>query len=100
MYKPLLLLPIKNKMQGEMKVYTYSAFRMAAVATIRASADTIRAPADRLIVFLSAISLFAITSYGSSSPIFLGEKFSVESMLQREKRKNPLCVSVATGKLD
>ena len=60
MYKPLLLLPIKNKMQGEMKVYTYSAFRMAAVATIRASADTIRAPADRLIVFLSAISLFAI----------------------------------------
>ena len=100
MYKPLLLLPIKNKMQGEMKVYTYSAFRMAAVATIRASADTIRAPADRLIVFLSAISLFAITSYGSSSPIFPGEKFSVESMLQREKRKNPLCVSVATGKLD
>jgi hypothetical protein len=99
-YKPLLLLPIKNKMQGEMKVYTYSAFRMAAVATIRASADTIRAPADRLIVFLSAISLFAITSYGSSSPIFPGEKFSVESMLQREKRKNPLCVSVATGKLD
>ena len=87
-------------MQGEMKVYTYSAFRMAAVATIRASADTIRAPADRLIVFLSAISLFAITSYGSFSPIFPGEKFSVESMLQREKRKNPLCVSVATGKLD
>lgn len=100
MYKPLLLLPIKNKMQGEMKVYTYSAFRMAAVATIKASADTIRAPADRLIVFLSAISLFAITSYGSSSPIFPGEKFSVESMLQREKRKNPLCASVATGKLD
>ena len=100
MYKPLLLLPIKNKMQGEMKAYTYSAFRMAAVATIRASADTIRAPADRLIVFLSAISLFPITSYGSSSPIFPGEKFSVESMLQREKRKNPLCVSVATGKLD
>lgn len=87
-------------MQGEMKVYTYSAFRMAAVATIRASADTIRAPADRLIVFLSAISLFAITSYGSSSSIFPGEKFSVESMLQREKRKNPLCASVATGKLD
>ena len=94
-------------MQGEMKAYTYSAFRMAAVATIKASADTIsasadtiRAPADRLIVFLSAISLFAITSYGSSSPIFPGEKFSVESMLQREKRKNPLCVSVATGKLD
>ena len=87
-------------MQGEMKVYTYSAFRMAAVATIRASADTIRAPADRLIVFLSAISLFAITSYGSSSPIFPGEKFSVESMLQREKQKNPLCASVVTGKLD
>ena len=101
-------------MQGEMKVYTYSAFRMAAVATIKASADTIRKSADtirksadtirksadRLIVFLSAISLFAITSYGSSSPIFPGEKFSVESMLQREKRKNPLCVSVATGKLD
>ena len=67
MYKPLLLLPIKNKMQGEMKVYTYSAFRMAAVATIKASADTIRKSADtirksadRLIVFLSAISLFAI----------------------------------------
>ena len=71
-----------------MKVYTYSAFRMAAVATIRASADTIRAPADRLIVFLSAISLFAITSYGSTSPIFPGEKISEESMLQREKRKN------------
>ena len=93
MYKPLLLLPIKNKMQGEMKVYTYSAFRMAAVATIRASAD-------RLIVFLSAISLFAITSYSPSASIFPGEKFSVESMLQREKRKNPLCASVATGKLD
>ena len=60
MYKPLLLLPIKNKMQGEMKVYTYSAFRMAAVATISASADTIRKSADRLIVFLSAISLFPI----------------------------------------
>ena len=88
-------------MQGEMKVYTYSAFRMAAVATIRASADTIRrAPADRLIVFLSAISLFAITSYSPSASIFPGEKFSVESMLQREKRKNPLCASVATGKLD
>ena len=87
-------------MQGEMKVYTYSAFRMAAVATIKASADTIRKSADRLIVFLSAISLFAITSYSSSSPIFPGEKFSVESMLQREKRKNPLYASVATGKLD
>lgn len=87
-------------MQGEMKVYTYSAFRMAAVATIKASADTIRAPADRLIVFLSAISLFAITSYSPSASIFPGEKFSVESMLQREKRKNPLCASVATGKLD
>ena len=56
-------------MQGEMKVYTYSAFRMAAVATIKASADTIRKSADtirksadRLIVFLSAISLFAIAS--------------------------------------
>ena len=60
MYKPLLLLPIKNKMQGEMKAYTCSAFRMAAVATIKASADTIRKSADRLIVFLSAISLFAI----------------------------------------
>ena len=60
-----------------MKAYTYSAFRMAAVATIRASADTIRAPADtirksadRLIVFLSAISLFAIASYCSSLLIF------------------------------
>ena len=84
MYKPLLLLPIKNKMQGEMKVYTYSAFRMAAVATIKASADTIRKSADtirksadtirksadRLIVFLSAISLFAIASYCSSLLIF------------------------------
>lgn len=87
-------------MQGEMKVYTYSAFRMAAVATIKASADTIRKSADRLIVFLSAISLFAIASYCSSASIFPGEKFSVESMLQREKRKNPLCASVATGKLD
>ena len=70
MYKPLLLLPIKNKMQGEMKVYTYSAFRMAAVATIKASADTIGKSADRLIVFLSAISLFAIASYCSSLLIF------------------------------
>lgn len=87
-------------MQGEMKVYTYSAFRMAAVATIKASADTIRKSADRLIVFLSAISLFAIASYSPSASIFPGEKFSVESMLQREKRKNPLCASVATGKLD
>lgn len=94
-------------MQGEMKVYTYSAFRMAAVATIKASADTIRKSADtirksadRLIVFLSAISLFAITSYSPSASIFPGEKFSVESMLQREKRKNPLCASVAIGKLD
>ena len=60
-----------------MKVYTYSAFRMAAVATIKASADTIRKSADtirksadRLIVFLSAISLFAIASYCSSLLIF------------------------------
>ena len=90
-----------------MKAYTYSAFRMAAVATIRASADTIRAPADtirapadRLIVSLSAISLFAIASYSSSPPIFSPEKLSVESMLQREKQKNPLCASVVTGKLD
>lgn len=80
-------------MQGEMKVYTYSAFRMAAVATIRASADTIRAPADRLIVFLSAISLFAITSYSPSASIFPGEKFSVESMLQRETEEPFMCLS-------
>ena len=79
-------------MQGEMKVYTYSAFRMAAVATIRASADTIRAPADRLIVFLSAISLFAITSYSPSASIFPGEKFYVESMLQRERNGRTLYV--------
>ena len=82
-----------------MKAYTYSAFRMAAVATIKASADTIRKSADtirksadRLIVFLSAISLFAITSYGSSSPIFPREKFSVESMLQREAEEPFMCL--------
>lgn len=79
-------------MQGEMKVYTYSAFRMAAVATIRASADTIRAPADRLIVFLSAISLFAITSYGSSSPIFPGEN-SLWKVCYRERSGRTLYVS-------
>ena len=50
----------KNKMLGELRAYTFFAFRMVAVATISASADTIRKSADRLIVFLSAISLFAI----------------------------------------
>ena len=61
-------------MLGELRAYTFFAFRMIAVATISASADTIRKSADtisasadtirksadRLIVFLSAISLFAI----------------------------------------
>ena len=61
-------------MLGELRAYTFFAFRMAAVATISASADTIRKSADtisasadiirksadRLIVFLSAISLFTI----------------------------------------
>lgn len=42
-------------MQGEMKAYTYSAFRMAAVATIRASADTIKKPADRIRMSAGAI---------------------------------------------
>ena len=87
-------------MQGEMKVYTYSAFRMAAVATIKASADTIRAPADRLIVFLSAISLFAITSYGSSLLIFSQKKLPVKSMLQCEKQKYSLCASAGVGGLE
>ena len=50
----------KNKMLGELRAYTFFAFRMVAVATISASADTIRKSADRLIVFLSAISLFTI----------------------------------------
>ena len=100
MYKPLLLFPIKNKMQGEMKAYTYSAFRMAAVATIKASADTIRKSADRLIVFLSAISLFAIASYSSSSPIFSQKKLPVKSMLQCEKQKCSLCASAGVGGLE
>jgi len=47
-------------MLGKLRAYTFFAFCMAAVATISASADTIRKSADRLIVFLSAISLFAI----------------------------------------
>ena len=42
-------------MQGEMKAYTYSACRMAAVATIRASADTIKKPADRIRMSAGAI---------------------------------------------
>ena len=50
----------KNKMLGELRAYTFFAFRMIAVATISASADIIRKSADRLIVFLSAISLFPI----------------------------------------
>ena len=40
------------------------------VDTIRAWVDRIRMSADRLIVFLSAISLFAIASYCSSLLIF------------------------------
>lgn len=64
----------------------------ASADTIRVSVDTIRKSADRLIVFLSAISLFAITSYSSSSPIFPGEKFSVESMLQREAEEPFMCL--------
>ena len=56
----LFLYNKKNKMLGELRAYTFFAFRMVAVATISASADTIRKSADRLIVFLSAISLFAI----------------------------------------
>ena len=94
-------------MQGEMKAYTYSAFRMAAVATIKASADTIRKSADtirksadRLIVFLSAISLFAIASYSSSSPIFSQKKLPVKSMLQCEKQKCSLCASAGVGGLE
>ena len=56
----------KNKMLGELRAYTFFAFRMAAVATIRKSAD-------RLIVFLSAISLFAIVTLPhlvESMPLF------------------------------
>ena len=63
-------------MLGELRAYTFFAFRMVAVATIsasadtisasadtiRKSADTIRKSADRLIVFLSAISLFTIVT--------------------------------------
>ena len=70
----LFLYNKKNKMLGELRAYTFFAFRMVAVATISASADTIRKSADtisasadiirksadRLIVFLSAISLFPI----------------------------------------
>ena len=56
----LFLYNKKNKMLGELRAYTFFAFRMIAVATISASADTIRKSADRLIVFLSAISLFPI----------------------------------------
>ena len=47
----------KNKMQGEGRAYTHFAFHMAAVATISASADTIRKPTDKLIVFRNAISM-------------------------------------------
>ena len=56
----LFLYNKKNKMLGELRAYTFFTFRMVAVATISASADTIRKSADRLIVFLCAISLFAI----------------------------------------
>ena len=56
----LFLYNKKNKMLGELRAYTFFAFRMVAVATISASADTLRKSADRLIVFLSAISLFPI----------------------------------------
>lgn len=87
-------------MQGEMKAYTCSAFRMAAVATIKASADTIRKSADRLIVFLSAISLFAIASYSSSLLIFSQKKLPVKSMLQCEKQKYSLCASAGVGGLE
>ena len=45
-------------MQGEMKVYTYSAFRMAAVATIKASADTIRKSADTIRMSANILIVF------------------------------------------
>ena len=76
----LFLYNKKNKMLGELRAYTFFAFRMVAVATIsasadtiRKSADTIRKSADRLIVFLSAISLFAIVTLPhlvESMPLF------------------------------
>ena len=69
----LFLYKKKNKMLGELRAYTFFAFRMAAVATISASADTIRKSADRLIVFLSTISLFAIVTLPhliESMPLF------------------------------
>ena len=69
----LFLYNKKNKMLGELRAYTFLAFRMAAVATISASADTIRKSADRLIVFLCAISLFAIVTLPhlvESMPLF------------------------------
>ena len=38
----------KNKMLGEVRAYTFFAFRMVAVTTISASADTIRKSADTI----------------------------------------------------
>ena len=72
----------------------------ASADTIRVSVDTIRKSADRLIVFLSAISLFAIASYSSSSPIFSQKKLPVKSMLQCEKQKCSLCASAGVGGLE
>ena len=49
-------------MLGELRAYTFFAFRMVAVATISASADTIRMLADRLIAFSNAIRIFTLSS--------------------------------------
>ena len=67
--------PLQQKKQdaGRAESIHIFAFCMAAVATISASADTIRKSADRLIVFLSAISLFTIVTLPhlvESMPLF------------------------------